>query len=88
MKKIEKTICIVYTDSDGRNVCLEGTILRKNRKSFLVKVFKKIITFKDKVVSISFSPQIENIKTDFRNIYCRDRAPYNLMVEAWDDEEY
>jgi|GEM_PF-4033344 len=85
MKKKKKGVCIAYTDDLGRRICLEGTVIRKNRKGFLLKVFKKMITFKDRVVSVSFCPEIENISMDFKNLYCRDQAPFNLAIEAWDD---
>ncbi len=91
MKKNKQFVCASYTDDEGKKVCLEGKLLRRNKNFFLVEVFKKIESLGEKIISISFSSRRrEKIFFRFKDFLFKEinRQPFNPSIEGWDDGEY
>ena len=90
MKKKQKFVQASYTDDHGKWISLEGKLLRKNKKFFLVEVFKRMECLGEKMISVSISKKVEKIFPKFKDFLFREinRGPFTPGIEGWDDGEY
>jgi hypothetical protein len=88
--RVKEKAQIVFKIKDGRTSIVDGVIFSRNKKSFLVKVFKRIIFSIDekKYDLVEFaSSTIRIFKKDIQKMNPINRN-FNIAIEGIDDGEY
>lgn len=87
--KVHEKAQIVFT-KDGKTNIVDGEVSGKNKKSFLVKCFKRVVWSLDKskydLVEVT-SATIKILRKNIQNIIPL-KHDFNVAIEGTDDYEY
>jgi len=87
---LNKNVEIIYKMEDGRTSVVNGEILSKSKKSFIMKMFKRaILSFDKKKYDLCeiTSAKIEIFCERIEKINSISRK-FNFATEGWDDGGY